>query len=76
MFVIGVGTNLRISELNQVASDPDDKHVFLLKNGFRDLSGFVDQMSTTSCDGRSLFNPFGLVNGRNVQGVSKKLFDV
>ena len=66
MFVIGVGTNLRISELNQVASDPDDKHVFLLKNGFRDLSGFVDQMSTTSCDGRFLFGPFGLVNGRNV----------
>ena len=50
MFVIGVGTNLRESELNLAASDPDSSHVFRL-NGFYDLSGFVDQMSTTSCDG-------------------------
>eukprot|EP00794_Sanderia_malayensis_P006323 gene6323-7047_t len=49
MFVIGVGSNLRTSELNDVASDPDSEHVFKL-SGFRDLSDFVDQMSTTSCD--------------------------
>ena len=50
MFVIGIGSNLNKDELKAVASDPDDEHLFYY--GFNDLSAFVDQMSTTSCDGK------------------------
>ena len=53
MFVIGIGSNLNRAELRAVASDPDDEHLFYF--GFNDLSAFVDQMSTTSCDGKSIF---------------------
>ena len=49
MFVIGIGRNLNRRELAAVASDPDSEHLFYY--GFNDLSAFVDQMSTTSCNG-------------------------
>ena len=52
MFVIGIGSNLNRGELAAVASDPDSEHLFY--HGFNDLSGFVDQMSTTSCNGKLL----------------------
>ena len=61
MFVIGIGSSLNRDELAAVASDPDNEHLFYY--GFNDLSAFVDQMSTTSCNGKvaqipSAFLPF------------------
>ena len=50
MFVIGIGSSLNDAELAAVASDPDSDYLFY--HGFEDLSGFVDQMSTTSCNGK------------------------
>ena len=50
MFVVGIGSSLNKVELADVASDPDNEHLFYY--GFNDLSGFVDQMSTTSCNGK------------------------
>ena len=50
MFVVGIGSSLNRNELAAVASDPDNEHLFYY--GFNDLSGFVDQMSTTSCNGK------------------------
>lgn len=57
MFVIGIGNNLNKDELRMIASDPDDEHLFYY--GFNDLSTFVDQMSTTSCDGLCISDPLG-----------------
>ena len=53
MFVVGIGSRLNKAELAAVASDPDSEHLFYY--GFNDLSAFVDQMSTTSCNGKFTF---------------------
>lgn len=49
MFVIGITNNPRQSEINVIASQPVAKHYFKI-NGFNDLSSFVDQISSRSCD--------------------------
>ena len=53
VFSIGIGSNIRVSELEMIASEPPDQHVFLL-DSFDDVAGFVDRMSAVSCDGKLL----------------------
>ena len=59
MFSIGIGSNLNMYELRDVATDPDSTHVFRL-DGFDNLSEFVDQMSTVACDGECLAFSFSV----------------
>ena len=61
IFSIGVGHYVNPAELNAIASDPDNTHVFRL-NSFNDLSGWVDKLSAVSCDGKFLDGPFQLVS--------------
>ena len=51
IFSIGVGRNVRVSELNEIASNPDKDYVFRLDN-FNDLSSWVDRLSSVSCSGK------------------------
>lgn len=50
VYTVGIA-NVYLSELQFIASDPDELHVFLL-DSFNDASGFVDFLSFTTCDGR------------------------
>ena len=47
VYAIGIG-GYRLSELRDIASDPDDRHVFLLSS-YNDALGFVDSLSVTTC---------------------------
>lgn len=49
MFVVGITNNPRRSEINAIASPPIDEHYVAIAR-FTDLSSFVDQISTVSCD--------------------------
>ncbi len=50
IFSIGVGSGVSISQLNEIASDPDSKYVF--QRTFDDLiAGWVDRLSAVSCSG-------------------------
>jgi hypothetical protein len=50
IFSIGVGSGVSISQLNEIASDPDSKYVF--QRTFDDLiDGWVDRLSAVSCSG-------------------------
>ena len=48
VYTIGVGY-ADIQELNQIASDPDDDHSFLLRS-FNDAAAFVELLSGTTCN--------------------------
>ena len=49
LYAVGVGyAHLFLNELRDIASDPDDRHVFLL-NSYNDALGFVDSLSVTTC---------------------------
>jgi len=48
VYTIGVG-NVYTPELNQIASDPDDDHSFLLRS-FNDAAAFVELLSGTTCN--------------------------
>lgn len=50
VYSIGIG-NVYIPELNQIASDPDSDHVFVL-NSFTDAAAFVQLLSGTTCDSK------------------------
>ena len=50
VYTVGIG-NINIDQLRLIASDPDNEHVFILRN-FLDAAGFVDFLSVTTCDGR------------------------
>lgn len=50
VYSIGVG-NVYVPELNQIASDPDSDHVFLL-NSYTDAASFVQLLSGTTCDSK------------------------
>ena len=51
IFSVGVGSGIRQSELETMASAPVDEHVFTLKN-FNEFSTLAAKMSTTTCNGR------------------------
>ena len=50
VYAIGIG-NINRDELQLIASDPDDEHVFILSN-YLDAAGFVDILSVTTCDSK------------------------
>jgi len=50
VYSIGVG-NYYLRELNQIASDPDSDHVFLLRS-YTDAASFVQLLSGTTCDSK------------------------
>ena len=50
VYTVGIG-NINRNELRNIASDPDDEHVFILTN-YLDAAGFVDFLSVTTCDGK------------------------
>lgn len=52
VYSIGIG-NVYIPELNQIASDPDSDHVFVL-NSYTDAASFVQLLSGTTCDSKSI----------------------
>jgi collagen type VI alpha len=50
IFSIGVGSGVSISQLNEIASDPDSEYVF--QRTFDNLiAGWVDRLSAVSCSG-------------------------
>lgn len=49
VFTVGIG-DINLPELQFIASDPDQKHVFLL-HSFNEAERFVDMLSFTTCDG-------------------------
>ena len=49
---MGIG-DIYLPELLFIASDPDWRHVFLLKS-FSDAEGFIDLLSYTTCDSKEL----------------------
>ena len=48
VYTVGIG-NIYVPELQFIASDPDNLHVFLL-NSYTDAPNFVDFLSFTACD--------------------------
>lgn len=48
VYTVGIG-GIDVNELREIASDPDDEHVFILSN-YLDAAGFVDFLSVTTCD--------------------------
>ena len=50
VYTVGVG-NIYLPELKFIASDPDPYHIFLL-DSFSDAAGFVDFLSSTTCDSK------------------------
>ena len=50
VYAVGIG-NIALNELNTVASDPDNTHVFILQS-YLDAAGFVDFLSVVTCDGQ------------------------
>ena len=50
VFSVGVG-RASVNELNEIASDPDSTHVFHVAR-FNDISGWVDKISSVSCNGK------------------------
>ena len=52
VYSVGVG-NVDVDELRFIASDPDREHVFLLRS-FTDAASFVQLLSGTTCDSKSL----------------------
>nr|ABX90059.1 hedgling [Amphimedon queenslandica] len=55
VYTVGVG-NIYLPELKFIASDPDPYHIFLL-DSFSDASGFVDFLSSTTCDTPAVVEP-------------------
>ncbi len=51
VYTVGIG-NIAVNELQAIASDPDDEHVFIL-GSFLDAAGFVDFLSVTTCDSKA-----------------------
>lgn len=49
IFSIGVGSGISISQLNQIASDPDSDYVF--QRTFDNIADWVDRLSAVSCSG-------------------------
>ncbi len=49
VYTVGIG-NIAVSQLQDIASDPDDEHVFIF-NSFLDIAGFADVLSVITCDG-------------------------
>ena len=64
IFSIGVGHYVNPAELNAIASDPDNTHVFRMSS-FNDLAGWVDKLSAVSCDGMYLIKRFSLSHYEN-----------
>ena len=50
VYAIGIG-RINRKELQTIASDPDDEHVFILRS-YLDAAGFVDFLSVTTCDSK------------------------
>ena len=50
VYVVGIG-NIDITQLRAIATDPDNEHVFILRN-YLDAAGFVDILSATTCDSK------------------------
>ena len=50
MYVIGIG-NIDKRELRDIATNPDNDHVFILQS-YLDAAGFVDLLSATTCDSK------------------------
>ena len=50
VYSIGIG-NVYTPELNEIASDPDSDHVFLL-NSYTDAASFVQLLSGITCDSK------------------------
>lgn len=50
VYSMGIG-NIYVPELNQIASDPDSEHVFVL-NSYTDAASFVQLLSGTTCDSK------------------------
>lgn len=55
IFGIGVGSRISMSQLNEIASDPDSEYVF--RRTFDNLiADWVDRLSTVSCSGKCRFH--------------------
>ncbi|XP_013415045.2 cartilage matrix protein-like [Lingula anatina] len=50
MFAIGVGTNIKTTELNSIASDPDNRHVFTVSS-FADFASIQADFTSGICKG-------------------------
>ena len=51
IFSIGVGSRMNLSELETMASDPTDNHVFLLRNT-SEFSNLTEKMALSTCNGK------------------------
>ena len=49
VFVLGLGSSNSLAQLNQIASDPDSKHVFMMN--YTRLATFVKQTKMDICQG-------------------------
>ena len=50
IFSIGVGSGIRVQELETIASSSVNEHVYLLAN-FNELSALAEKMSSSTCNG-------------------------
>jgi hypothetical protein len=55
VYTVGIG-DVYLPELQFIASDPDDQHVFLL-HSFNNAQSFVDFLSITTCDAPAVVDP-------------------
>jgi hypothetical protein len=66
MFVIAVGKRVSLQEMQAIASNPDDKHLFIVNN-HTIIGGIKGNITTLICDGKksimidkAVRNPKGL----------------
>ncbi len=52
VYAVGI-SDINRNELQFIASDPDDEHVFILQN-YLDAKSFASFLGTTTCDGKCL----------------------
>ena len=50
MFVVGIGHSVATTELNAIATDPDNKHVFTVGE-YKQLPSIIEKLTTLTCDG-------------------------
>lgn len=65
MFSVGIGSNLRISELEAIASYPTCIHLIMLE-GFTEFESLSDTIQERTCDAPIIFDPPRGPNGTDI----------